>query len=439
MSLLRRTLLASAAGLWLLAGIAAAEEEDSVAAPDAPPDTSLAKEVDKYIEETTPDADPTAFRSFWKDGFKFETADGRFKIAVSGRAYWDTSWRSSSDFPLATAGGDNITGDTTFFRAARLGVSGTIHQHTIFKVDVDFATGTAKLKDVFLGLTRLGWAGDLLAGHIKETFSLSAMNSSRYIFFMERAAPTNAFAPGRNVGIALHNYTLLGKRLTAALGIFRTTDDQGAAVGDGNYSLTLRVTGLIIRDEGKHMFLHAGFAYSYRGDDMVQYRARPGTGTGAYLVSTGQLSVDDTSLFNFTLAFVWMSMVATVEFYYTDNNLTGAGSANFDGGYLEIGYWITGERQAWSVNRHGNTRPKRNLHDGAGGWGAVYIGYRFDIIDLNSGAVMGGKQETHSVGVTWRWNPNVRVMFEYIFADVKSGPEGPGQLNIFQMRWQFDF
>ncbi|MHC4134877.1 MAG: OprO/OprP family phosphate-selective porin [Planctomycetota bacterium] len=438
MGLLLRTVLASAAGLCLFAGTAAAEDEVDPPA-DPPPDTSLAKEVDKYIEETTPEADPMAFRAFWKDGFKFETADGRFKIAVSGRAYWDTSWRSSSDFPPATAGGDNITGDTTFFRAARLGVSGTIHTHTIFKVDVDFATGTAKLKDVFVGLTKLGWAGDLLAGHFKETFSFSEMNSSRYLFFMERAAPTNAFAPGRNVGFALHNYTLLDKRLTAALGIYRTTNDQGAGTGDGQYSLTLRVTGLIIRDEGRHMFLHAGFAYSYRGDDMVRYRARPDTGSGAYLVDTGSLAVDDTSLFNFALAFVWMSMAATVEFYYTDNNLAGAGSANFNGGYLEIGYWVTGERQAFSVNRRGNTKPKRNLHDGAGGWGAVFLGYRFDIIDLNSGSVMGGKQETHSVGVTWRWNPNVRVMFEYIFADVKSGPEGPGQLNIFQMRWQFDF
>lgn len=424
--------------LGLLAAMAAAGDEDP-AAPDTPPDTSLKAEVDKYIEETAPEADPMAFRAFWKDGFRFATADGRFKVAVSGRAYWDTSWRSSSDFPPATAGGDNITGDTTFFRSARLGVSGTIHQHTIFKVDLDFATGTVKLKDVFLGLTQLGPVGDLLAGHFKETFSLSYMNSSRYLFFMERAAPTNAFVPGRNVGIALHNYTLLGKRLTAALGIYRTTDDQGSGTGDGQYSLTLRVTGLILRDEGRHLFLHAGFAYSYRGDDMVQYRARPDTGTGAYLVDTGTLAVDDTSLFNFTLAFVWMSMVATVEFYYTDHSLTGGGGANFDGGYLEIGYWITGERQAFGVNRHGNTRPRRNLHDGAGGWGAVFIGYRFDLIDLNSGAVTGGKQETHSVGVTWRWNPNVRVMFEYIFADVKSGPEGPGQLNIFQMRWQFDF
>lgn len=437
MRLLLRTAAVWAAALCLLAETSAAADDTETA-----PDMSLASEVDQYLAEAASEGgDPNDFRAFWKTGIKLETANGNFKIALIGRLMWDTAWRSSSDFPPADTDGNNITMDNTFFRRARLGVQGTVYKNTAFKVQFDFAGGTVQLKDLYVGLNNL--AGDIklsvVGGHFKEPFSLEELTSSKYIFFMERSMATNAFAPSRNNGIYARSTNLLKGRMYAAIGIFKTVNNQGAATGDGDYSLTLRVAGLALHNKDNHTILHVAFGFTYRGDDAVQYRARPNTGSGDRLVDTGTLAVDDSSIFNFEIAFIWRGLSASAEIFFTDTDVIGQPKSNFTGGYITVGYWITGEQQGWKNFAFARTKPNKNLYDGGGGYGAVWVGYRFDVIDLNDGSVTGGKEANHSFGVTWQWNPNTRMLFNYIYADVDSGPEGPGQLSIFEMRWQFDF
>ena len=84
-------------------------------------------------------------------------------------------------------------------------------------------------------------------------------------------------------------------------------------------------------------------------------------------------------------------------------------------------------------------RPRRNLYDGSRGFGAVQITFRFDRTDLTDGAVQGGVQNTVTGGVNWHWNPNVRWMFNVVWADVTGGPFGSGELLIFATRFEFDF
>jgi len=439
MTLLLRTAAVLAAALCLLAETSAAADDT-----DKTPDTSLAKEVDRYLTEAASEGgDPNDLRAFWKTGIKLETANGNFKIALIGRLMWDTAWRTSSDFPPmdSSTPPNNITMDNTFFRRARLGVEGTVYQNTAFKVQVDFASGTVALKDVFVGLNNLGGETKIsvVGGHFKEPFSLEELTSSKYIFFMERSAPTNAFAPSRNVGIYGRSTNLLKGRMYAAIGIFKTTNDQGAATGDGDYSMTLRVAGLALHNKEQHTILHVGFGFTYRGDDTARYRARPGTGSGDRLVDTGSLTVDSSSIFNFEIAFIWRGLSASVEIFFTDTDVIGAQKSNFTGGYITVGYWVTGERQGWKNFAFARTKPNKNLYDGGGGYGAIWVGYRFDMIDLNDGSVTGGEQATHSLGVIWQWNPNTRMLFNYVYVDVDSGPEGPGTMNVFEMRWQFDF
>jgi phosphate-selective porin OprO/OprP len=256
---------------------------------------------------------------------------------------------------------------------------------------------------------------------------------------MERSAATNAFAPSRNNGIGVKTTHLLHGRMYAAIGIFKTVNNQARATGDGDYSLTLRVAGLVLEDKDNHTILHIGFGFTYRGDDTVQYRARPGTGSGDRLVDTGTLTVDDSSVFDFEIAFLWRGLSASVEIFFTDTDVVGATKSNFTGGYVTVGYWITGEKQGWKSFAFARTKPNRNLYDGGGGYGGLWVGYRFDMIDLNDGSVTGGEQSTHSFGVTWQWNPNMRTLFNYVYVDVDSGPEGAGKLHVFEMRWQFDF
>ena len=106
-----------------------------------------------------------------------------------------------------------------------------------------------------------------------------------------------------------------------------------------------------------------------------------------------------------------------------------------------IAWFITGEVRKFSGKTvaWGRTKPKANFWTGEGGKGAWEIAFRYSTIDLTDAGVVGGEQDTMTFGVNWYWNPNVRMVFNYIYADITDGVEGSGKLNIVAIRWQFDF
>ena len=74
------------------------------------------------------------------------------------------------------------------------------------------------------------------------------------------------------------------------------------------------------------------------------------------------------------------------------------------------------------------------------------LAVRYDETDLTDSGIAGGEQETITVGLNWHWNPNARVMFNYVMADISNGPTGSleagkieGEVTVFEIRFQFDF
>ena len=66
---------------------------------------------------------------------------------------------------------------------------------------------------------------------------------SKYITFVERSLPMQAFAPSRNAGVMLFD-AVCEERATWAAGIFQDTDDNGHIEEDSGHSITGRVTAL---------------------------------------------------------------------------------------------------------------------------------------------------------------------------------------------------
>ncbi|MHC4931385.1 MAG: OprO/OprP family phosphate-selective porin [Planctomycetota bacterium] len=419
--------------LLLAAGAADAAEEKAA-------DVSLEKEVARYVQMAEPKADDPTFKGEFKTGPRWTSADGNFQVKFIGRLMVDWFWQGSDDFA--------DTPDGVFVRRARIGTEGTAYKNVIYKLEIDFSKASdgddedneVVLADVFLGLKNLPTVGTLLIGHIKEYFSLEELTSSKYIQFMERSAPVQAFAPARNQGLGLTN-TALEQRLVWGAGIFRETDPGGRESRDGGYNLTVRVAGTPINDKEKKMLMHVGFAFSYRDPMQARFRARPGIGTGPRYVNTDKFDVDKYSLFGFEFAYIWKSLSFQAEFILADVDAPASGDPSFSGWYIAVSYWITGESRNYSAysGAFGRNKPKQNLYDGKGGYGGWEIAYRFDSIDLIDGLIAGGEQVSHTVGVNWHWNPNARVMFNFVYADITDGPEGTGKLQIFETRFQFDW
>lgn len=432
--------------------------EEKAGLPDSEPvDPGLTERVEA-LERQGADGDgrePNEFRVFWNNGMAMETGDGQAKLKIGGRIHNDWFWFDQDKRLQRMVDLE----DGVEFRRARLNLSGTLYENINFKTEYDFADGDAEFKDVYLELTRLPGVQNLRIGHFKEPFGLEELTSDNDITLMERSLP-NVFAPSYNTGAMIHGAFLGEKeqeRLTVALGIFRTADDYGNDQDDGGYSGTVRVSGLPWFAKDGRRLLHLGAAYTHRNPDgTLRIRRRPEAhGTDIRFVDTGNFKAEDIDSLAWEAALIYGSFSLQGEYFRTNIDTQFQGDRNFDGFYAQASYVLTGEHRPY---RHGNgvfgrINPRKNfrIHGKDRGWGAWEVALRYSSIDLNDGdfsifdqalrrssRIRGGEEDNFTVGLNWYLNPNARIMWNYVHADLDS-PVYHGDLNIFQTRFQLAF
>jgi len=68
------------------------------------------------------------------------------------------------------------------------------------------------------------------------------------------------------------------------------------------------------------------------------------------------------------------------------------------------------------------------------------VGLRYASVDLTDEDIEGGELSDITFGVNWHLNPNVRMMFNYVYADLEDRAEGgDDDADIFQARFQIGF
>jgi len=401
-------------------------------------------------------SDPSDFHVHWKGekGISFETNDGKIQLHFGGRIHNDWFWYDQDKSLQRMVDLE----DGTEFRRARIYFSGTLHENINFKAEYDLADGDADFKDVYLELSDIPGLQNLRLGQFKEPFSLDELTSSNDLTFLERALP-NVFAPSRSTGAMIHG-AFLGEekheRMSVALGVFRASDDYGNDAGDGEYSGTIRVTGLPWYKDGGRQLIHLGAAYTHRNpDDTIRLRERPESHGAARFVDTGDFDADSIDAFAFEGALVYGSFSLQGEYFMNDIETRYLGDRDFDGYYAQASYFLTGEHRTYknSSGVFGRVKPKRNFkyHGEDRGWGAWEVALRYSKIDLEDGhttylqrafgldrQIWGGEEDNITLGLNWYLNPNARVMLNYINADIDSRVYR-GDLNIFQSRFQLAF
>jgi phosphate-selective porin OprO/OprP len=371
---------------------------------------------------------------FWKEGLNFESGNGDFKLKMGGRIMQDWTWVGEDDDIKADVGEQE---DGTEFRRVRLYTSGLIYDNTEFKLQFDFAGGDADLKDAYIGLKDFP-IGSIRAGHFKEPFGLEELTSSKYISFLERALPMEAFAPSRNAGVMLFD-SALGERMTWAAGIFKDTDDYGKIRDDGGYNFTGRVTALPWYTDKGASLLHLGAAYSHRNPnaETEQYSSRPEAHLLDSFVDTGTFGCDRADLLGLEAAWVSGPLSVQGEYVFADADQTsGSSRANFDGYYIQANYFLTGEHRNYktSTGTFSRTKPKENFSFG-GGPGAWEVAFRYSGLDLDDSGFSDDELDTVTAGLNWYLNPNMRIMWNYVRADKDS----VGNADMLLMRMQVDF
>ena len=424
----------------------------------------------------------------WKNGVEVATKDKAFRYHVGGRWQFDSSWFSADQSVQNNLPFDVRYHDGVDFRRARLRIDGTMYEVIEFAAEYDFVNSNRGRNGGNTGVTDFNvpaltdlWLqyshtpiGNIRVGSQKEAIGFEHQVSSRYLPFMERSYNQDTFYGGSfngfTPGAAVFN-NFWEDRASYNLGLYKPTNNVfGFNTDDGDYAVTGRLTWLpVYEDEGRqliHLGISARQATTYGG--FIRFRTRDAIRAGASvqwpLPADITVRGDRMQWINaefcalngpWTLQAEWLTS-------FTSNaqplNGSGAGvgprvdSLFYQGGYVQLLYFLTGESDTYSLERMALDRmkPAENYFWVPGadgnlfGKGAWQVGARYDFLDLNDQGLNGGVLHNLTVGLNWFFNPNTKWQFNYIathrdVSQTANFPNGSGWVHGWGMRFAQDF
>jgi len=378
-----------------------------------------------------------------RDGIlMLESDDNQFKYWFDNRVYLDGA---------AYFGDNQNIGNGVDIRRMRFAMKTLLWGHWGGEIDFDFANYEVDIKDAYVRY--LFKKGQVKIGNYKEPFSMETTTTSRYLTFMERSM-INKIAPSRHLGIAVRKF---GLKYFFEGGLFFSEprnplmQDQNKKQGQNSgYSVTGRFAYAPIRKD--RMTLHLGVAGSYRtpklvelGDPADSYRystkAETAINRKKYIDTDFIENVKYNTLLGLEAAFAYQNFKVQGEYMRSDISRDadkvpdGENKAQVHGFY-GMGSWIIfngdyyyniGEAEFSQINFRNNRK------------GSLEMAIRYDFADANSfktGAdipfVAGGSSEGYTIGLTYYFNTNVKVMLNYSYINNDRWADGKGKYDTYK-------
>ncbi len=404
-----------------------------------------------------------AFKAFQdkanKKTYPTVTPGGVFQVD-SGWVHQDTN--SEKEYGQIQDGSD--------FRRARLGAKGSVTELTNYFFQMDFGFfGRPTFTDVWVEQTKVPFFGNIKIGQWKQPFSLEVVSSFRYTTFMERSLLFQAFTPFRHVGIGFYDHSDDLSTTWAASG-FRTGQDQFGATltSDGGYGTAERLTWVPSWENDGKSYLHLGAGHFLNAPprDTINFRTIPEFFVGAnasgaigssgqpvpgghdgvpFFVATGNIHVPIYNVLGSELLWVEGPVSLQSEAMVNFVNQGGGSTAVLPGAYAQLGYFLTGEHRPYDRKTGTIDRviPKSNVTFNGTccdpGLGAWEVASRVSYLDLNDGAIRGGRLLDCTVGLNWYWNPYTKMVFNWVHATSDNPTFPKCQTDLFGVRAQLDF
>jgi len=420
-----------------LRGEAAARHDSQAVPAEVPP-----RSADIAVVESAP-------APSWK-GAPQMSEKGGWSFKPKGTVQFDAGFVGTPGPERSgTVGGLNYNNLGWNARARRLiiGAEGTMPGGFGYKAEFNFAQGTVDYEDIILSYQRPGSPIQVTVGNFYPLPSLETMTSSRVTSFLERASLTDAFVYNRRLGLAVAYlgdddlYSLTAGLWSAEINNtgFNRTGWQASA--RATYSPTMGSTKL-------HLGANVQHRVAQRDAQNVQYRSRPFTQiTDQRFVDTGLVAADGDDIAGLELGAIhgpfhfageaqhsWVRAHRPGHAFGPNNGAAGGlffnGDPAFTAGYVEIGYYLTGETRGYKGGKWDRTKVLKPFDNH--GWGAIQLNARIDFLDLRdrvSGATLaapdyvnGGRQIGYQLSLIWNPMDYVRFMAQYAHGAYSGGP-----------------
>lgn len=338
----------------------------------------------------------------------------------TGAVELEPSARLDLDYAAAASDASPID-DNFLYRRVRIGLDGKVYDHWSFEFGYDFAD-QGEYKDVNVEYDGFS-AGGITAGQFKAPFGLGEMTSSRNLAFVERPLPIDAFRISRRLGVgfanegARHGFSVMG---------FGPSID-----GDEGHGAAARFTFTPI-DNGTDL-LHLGFAVATERPrhHKEKFNADPeAKALDVHLVSTGKMrDVKRVNRAGVELAWQRGLFTATSEWMLAQVDRGAHANALLTGWYVSGSWLLNGGRRTY---KHGRFKGVTLVNP----WTTWEMAVRYSRVDLNDGALRGGRESDITIGLNWYIADHGRVMFNYIkaFSDRRGVSDDP---DIIAFRVEF--
>ena len=427
----------------------------------------LQKQIDALkaaTVKTTPQTTPS-----WSGAPRLEDKEAGWSFKPRGRLMLDSGYVANPNDAVATR---NL-GFATRVRRIRLGAEGTIPGGFGYKFEMDFANANVGFADVVVTYAPKNRPFDVTLGNFETLNSLEQITSSRFISFLERSAFNEAFINTRRLGVAVGLKNKPGD-LRGSVGLFAAHSIDSTLDNDGWIAASRLVYSPKLGDQQLHFGVnaqHRDFASNNNGaptsgagspsnGQLARYRARPFTQlTDVRFVDTGNFAAKSDTLVGIEAAGIVGPFHVTGEAQWTRVNayapgtrfsdpldffgaepVTPSGDPTFFGGYVEAGYYLTGESRGYRDGLWNRTKVLKPFSKG--GWGALQLNGRVEYLDLDSGKLKrafannfvsgvatpstnlsrGGQQLGLLTSLIWIPEDYFRLYLQYSYARITGGP-----------------
>ena len=387
----------------------------------------------------------------WKGTPEFADRAKGFSFRLSGELQYDVAQVGNPRNAIVTP---NL-GFNGRARRILVGAAGSLPGDFSYSLLFNIGEGVLDYEDMILEYAPHTTPMTFTIGYFYPFSSMENMMNNRFLSFVERAQFNDAIGNGRRLGIAA-TYLDRGGDFRLQAGLFNegvngaanpATPNAGRFDRTGYQGSVRAVYSPVVMGGQAHLaasFQHRQFKTDARG---IQYRARPFSfSTDQRLVATGNIAARSDEVVGVEAMYIHgpVHVGGEAQYVRVDGYRPGdtvvapqailgteyPGNFHFLTGYIEAGYWLTGETRGYRNARIDRTRIVHPVD--TGGIGGIQIVGRVDYLDLTtpvgnpapgSGGVVNGGRQIGYLGAVNYWPIDyLRFTAEYAHADITGGP-----------------
>ena len=280
------------------------------------------------------------------------------------------------------------------------------------------------------------WWGNLFIGRSKEGASLNKMMTGYDGWTAERFTFSDAI-PLLADGIKWLGY-IPSRHLIWNVGVFTDWLSEKETWSYFDQQVVGRVAYVPFVSDSSGTLLHLGFAVETGKPDngQRQLRSKPEVSHAPYIIDTGKIPSDRSTLFGPEIYFRRGPVLVGSEYYWEKIHSPETGNPTFQGGDVSVVWNATGETRRYNTvgGYFKAVSPTQTVFEG--GPGALEMVLRLSYSDLDGGTVNGGKFWRITPMLNWHLSDEVRFEMAYGYGKTDRF-DLTGAMHIFQTRLQF--